>query len=312
MHSTLWSRLRVPALAVPAAFVLAGCSGDSTGPGGKTSFSQADADAAADVVVGDLSDQADGATSTSTGANFSMVAAPAASAGAWYATACSPPPTITTAGNTTSLVFANCMISRLVPLETLTRNGEVDVTLSAGSRVLVFKNFSKKWERISFRTGQTVTTTATLNGTRSISGDATTLEHHIYGDGDPATTTFETAFVYNDGSTAQHLRNWQSSFVADVASSIQLNQPLPAGKWTIAGNSTWTRNPGTSSQKVWTFSTTASDVHYDPTCTQAPQFDSGTLTVQATNAQTGGSATFTITFTGCGHYTATITKNVTA
>jgi len=312
MRSTIWSRLRVPALAVPAAFVVAGCSGDSTGPGGQTSFSQADADAAADVVVGDLSDQADGATSTSTGANFSMVAAPAASAGAWYATACSPPPTITTVGNTTSLVFTNCMISRLIPLETLTRNGEVDVTLSAGSRVLAFKNFSKKWERMSFRTGQTITTTATLNGTRSISGDATTLEHHIYGEGDPATTTFETAFVYNDGSTAEHQRNWQSSFVADVASSIQLNQPLPAGKWTIAGNSTWTRNPGTSSQKVWTFSTTATDVHYDPTCTRAPQFDSGTLTVQATNAQTGGTATFTITFTGCGQYTTTITKNVTA
>jgi hypothetical protein len=84
MHSTIWYRLRVPALAVPAAIALAACSGDSTGPGNQTSFSQADADAAADVIVGDLSDQADGSTSTSSsGADFSMVAAPAASAGAW-------------------------------------------------------------------------------------------------------------------------------------------------------------------------------------------------------------------------------------
>src|SRR5262250_2662380 len=119
MHSTIWSRLRVPALAVPAALALAACSGDSTGPGNQVSFNQADADAAADVVVSDASDQADGSTSTSSGANFSMVSAPSSNAGAWYSTACSPPPTVTTVGNTTSFVFANCMISRLVPLETL-------------------------------------------------------------------------------------------------------------------------------------------------------------------------------------------------
>jgi hypothetical protein len=311
MHSTIWSRLRVPALAVPAALTLAACSADSTGPAGQTSFSQAEANAASDVVVSDLSDQADGATTTSSGASFSMVAAEAASAGAWYWTACSPAPTITTVGSTTSFVFAYCKISRLVPVETITRNGEVDVTVDIGSRVLVFKNFSKTWERVSFRTGQLVTTSDTLNGTRSISGDGSTLQHHIYGSGDPATSTFETSFVFGDGSTAKHERNWQSSFVADVAGSIQLGQPLPAGVWSISGKSTWTRNPGTSTQKVWTFSTTASDVHYNPACSQAPQFDSGTLTVQASNAQTGATATFTITFTACGQYTTTITKSST-
>jgi hypothetical protein len=310
MPSTLWSRLRLPALAAPAALALAACSGDPTGSGGQASFSQAEADAAADVVVNDLADQAEGATASSAGAEFSMVAAPATSAGAWYATACSPPPTITTVGNTTSFVFTDCKISRVVPPETITRNGEVDLTLDAGTRLLGFKSFSKTWERVSFRTGQVITTSATLDGSRSISGDGTTLEHHVYGSGDPATTMFETAFVYNDGSTAEHQRNWQSSFVADVAGSIQLDQPLPAGVWTVSGNSTWTRNPATGNQRVWTFATTATDVHYDPACTQAPQFDAGTLTVQATNAN-GGTATFTITFTECGHYTATITKNVT-
>jgi hypothetical protein len=311
MHSTIWSRLLTPALAVPAALALAACSGDPTGTTGQASLSQADASAAADVVVGDLSDQADGATTTSSGAAFSMVAAPAASAGAWYATACSPPPIITTTGSTTTFVFTNCAISRLVPVETLTRNGEVDLTLGAGSRVLVFKAFSKTWERVSFRTGQVITTSATLDGTRSISGDGTTLQHHVYGSGDPATTSFQTSFVHEDASTSKHERNWQSTFVADQANSIQLNLPLPAGVWSITGNSTWTRNPGTARQKVWTFSTAASAVHYDPACTAAPQFDSGTLTVQAVNAQSGGTATFTITFNGCGTYAVAITKNAT-
>ena len=244
-----------------------------------------------------------------------MVAAPVttpslavAASGAWYFTACSPAPTVTVNGSTTSYVFDHCAISRLVPLETLTRNGQVDVTLGAGSRTLVFTNFEKMWERVSFLTGQSITT-STLNGTRSISDDGTTLQHHVYGAGDPASSLFQTNYVFTDQSTAEHQRNWQGMFTADVASSIVPDQPLPAGMWSVTGNSTFTRNQGTSGQKVWTFSTTGSSVHYNPACTSAPQFDAGTLTVQAANAQTGTTTTFTITFTACGQYSATITKS---
>jgi hypothetical protein len=205
-------------------------------------------------------------------------------------------------------VFANCSISRLIPLETLTRNGEVDVTLGAGSRTLVYTNFSRTWQRISFRTGLQITTSDTLNGTRSLSDDGTTLQHHVYGTGDPTSTFFRTDYVFADQSTGEHQRNWQGVFTADVASSIVHDQPLPAGMWSVTGNSTFTLNPGTAKQKSWAFSTTGTGVHYNPACTSAPQFDAGTLTVQATHNQTSTTTTFTITFTACGKYTATITK----
>ncbi len=316
MLSTSRTRLRPPVLAVAAALALAACSGDATSPGGQSSLSQADADAAADVVVGDLSDQADGATTTSSGATFSLAPAPSRGPGqsvtttlaaaAWYSTACSPPPTVTTNGSTTTYLFDHCAISRLVPLETLTRNGEVDVTLDAGSRVVGFKGFQRTWERISFRTGQTITTSATQTGTRSISGGGNSLEFHAYGSGDPAATFFETDFVHQDQSTSQHQRNWQSAFTADVAGAIALNQPLPAGIWSLNGKSTWLRNPGSTNQKSWTFTTTGTDVHYNPACNAAPQFDSGSLTVQAANGQNSNTAEFRITFTECGKYMVVI------
>lgn len=315
MHPSTRSPLLLPALAA-AALGLAACSSTSTTGPTTPAMSQAEANAAADVIVSDISDQTDGATSTSSSPSFSMTAAPVttpslavAATGAWYFTACSPAPTVTVNGSTTSYVFDNCAISRLVPLETLTRNGQVDVTLGAGSRTLVFTNFEKMWERVSFLTGQSITTSATLNGTRSISDDGTTLQHHVYGTGDPASSLFQTNYVFADQSTAEHQRNWQGTFTADVASSIVPDQPLPAGMWSVTGHSTFTRNQGTPRQKVWTFSTTGSGVHYNPACTSAPQFDAGTLTVQAANAQTGTTTTFTITFTACGQYTATITKS---
>jgi hypothetical protein len=314
MRSTTRRRLLLPALTATAALALAACSGDSTGPATQTSLTQQDANAAADVIVGDFSDQSDGATTTSSGASFSLGAASfgisqspsALPAGAWYSTACSPPPTVTTNANTTTYVFDHCAISRLMPLETLTRTGEVGVTRDVGSRVVVFKNFDRTWERISFRTGKTITTSATQNGTRSITGDVTTLEFHAYGSGDPATSLFQTDFVHEDQSASRHERNWQAQFTADVSASIALNQPLPAGLWSLNGTSTWIRNPGSANEKSWTFTTTAPSVHYDPTCTSAPQFDSGTMTVSATNGQNSNAAKFTITFTGCGKYEVVI------
>jgi hypothetical protein len=307
----------LPSALVAAALGLAACSSTDTTSPASPAITQTDAEAASDVIVGDMSDQTDGATTTSSSPSFSMTTAPVASQSTasvtasvgWYATACSPAPTVTVNGSTTTYVFANCAISRLVPLETLTRNGQVAVTLAAGSRTVVFTDFTKTWERISFRTGQEITTSATLNGTRAISDDGTTLQHHVYGTGDPASTFFQTDYVFNDQSTARHVRNWQGVFTADVAASIVHDQPLPAGTWSVTGNSTFTRNAGTANQKVWTFSTTGSNVHYNPGCTEAPQFDSGTLTVQATNAQTNVTSTFTITFTACGQYTVTITKS---
>ena len=76
MYSTTRRLLLLPALAATAALALAACSGESTGPSTQPPMSQNDANAASDVIVGDLSDQADGATTTSSGASLSLVAAP--------------------------------------------------------------------------------------------------------------------------------------------------------------------------------------------------------------------------------------------
>src|SRR4029077_1696854 len=185
MSSRTRSTLLLPALAA-AALGLSACSSSPATSPSTPAMSQAEGNAASDVVVSDMSDQSDGAASTSSNPSFSQTAlsgsptsaSAVAASGAWYWTACSPAPTVTVNGSTTSFVFANCSISRLIPLETLTRNGEVDLTLGAGSRTLLYINFSKTWQRISCRTGLEITTSDTLNGTRSISDDGTTLQHH--------------------------------------------------------------------------------------------------------------------------------------
>ncbi len=318
MFSPRRSALLLPMLAASAAMFLAACSSNQTGPTSTApAMSQAEANAASDVVVEDAASQADGATATSSGADFSLVSTRGPKGMSlnlsgslpWYATLCSPAPTVTVNGSTTEYVFTNCSISRLIPLETITRNGEVDVTEGIGSRALVFKSFEKSWTRVSFRTGNQITTSETRNGTRSISGDASQFTHLVYGLGDQ-TTKFETDYVHEDASTSKHERNWQSTFTADVASSIVADQPLPAGIWAISGASTWTRHPGAADEKSWDFTTTATNVHYNPACTTAPQFDSGTMTVTAVNHQNNTTSTFTITFTACGHYTTDIQKTV--
>ncbi|HEX5386548.1 MAG TPA: hypothetical protein VFW66_07625 [Gemmatimonadales bacterium] len=304
-----------PALALAAslagAMLLAGCSSDATSPSGTPALSQADADAASDVLVADAADLSDGATSTSsapTGADFSLTARGAL--GPWWSRLCSPAPTITTLNATTSYVFVECGISNPNrPLEAIVRNGEVDVTAQAGSRTVAFKDFSKEWIRIALTTGKPDTASATRNGTRETTSDGTTLTHKVYGLGDPASTDMQTDFVHVDHSTSQHLRNWNSSFAADVAGSIVNDEPLPSGTWTISGTGTWSHTPaGSGTTRSWTFVASTNDLHYNATCTTTPQFDAGTLSVNATNRQNGSTATFTITFTACGQYTTTITR----
>ncbi len=294
-----------------AAMVLAGCSSDTAGPSSAPAMSQAEASAASDVVVADAADLSDGSTASSgNGATFSIASTGAAAASApWWSRACTPAPTITVSGGTTTYTFDNCTISRPVSLESIIRNGQVAVTTGGGIRTVEFTDFSKEYIRIALATGKPDTTSETRTGTRQTTGDATTLTHKVFGLGDPAATFMVTDYAYRDKSTSEHQRNWHATFTADVAGAIAADQPLPSGVWNIAGNGTWTRTPaGSSTPKSWTFTTTASNLHYNTTCVSTPQFDSGTLTVQSTNKQTGGTTTFTITFTACGTYTTTITK----
>ncbi len=112
-------------------------------------------------------------------------------------------------------------------------------------------------------------------------------------------TNLQTQYLFADGSTATHLRNWSATFTADVAGSIKPDTTLPSGTWSITGTSSWTRGSNTWSLTVQTNPA----LHYNATCTLAPRFDSGTLTAVVT--QGSKASTVTIKFTACGQYTVT-------
>lgn len=301
--------------AILAAALLAACSGDSTSPtSNPNAMTTQEANAAADVVVDDMGDEVEGATSTNVSTGFyvsSAQAGVALSAGPrpWWLSACTPAPTKTVSadGFTTTWTFNNCTISRLIPLQTIVRNGVVAVTRQTGLWQLAFTNFKKETTLVFFRSGTQVTLSNTRTGTRKITkDDGTVLTHEIFG----ATPSdgFRTDFVGPDGGTGTHLRKWSSTFTADVASTIAVDTPLPAGKWALNGSSEWTRTKDDST-KTWSFQaqTGADGVHYNPACdAPGPQFDSGTLTLVATNKK-NETTTIQISFTACGQYTVTKT-----
>lgn len=298
--------------ALVAAF-LAACSASSTGVGGgsNTVMTAQEANAAADVVVSDILDESEGATATDASTAFFTGGAPAtdgatalAVAPPWWAI-CTPAPTRTVTGSTTTFVFTNCRASRLVPLESITRNGTVAITRTGTSRSIVFTDFRKDWDRLSFRTGQRVTFSSTRNGTRLVTrDDGSVLTRQVYGA--TSADAFRTAFTGEDGATGTHLRRWTASFTADAAGTIVRDQPLPTGTYTLNGSSEWSRTEG-GTTKTWSFQVQAGaeGVHYNPACTAAgPSFDRGTLTVVATN-RAGETTTLRVAFTGCGTYTVT-------
>jgi hypothetical protein len=109
---------------------------------------------------------------------------------------------------------------------------------------------------------------------------------------------FHTDFTFPDGSTASHVKDWSSTFTADVAGSIGRGR-LPSGTWDITGTSTWTRGDRTYALSV----TTGPDLHYNASCEGYPRFDAGKVTTVVTRA--GTTSTVTVEFTGCGQYTVT-------
>jgi hypothetical protein len=133
------------------------------------------------------------------------------------------------------------------------------------------------------------------NGTRTVIGDSSAISR--------TETDFTTTFYFANGDSAEHVKTWSSSFVADTAGSIQRDQPLPSGHWTVTGNSTWTHGARSYSLAV----TTNPALHFNAACTVAPRFDAGTVAAVATRQNASGSTTINITiqFTACGQYTVT-------
>ena len=169
----------------------------------------------------------------------------------------------------------------------------VDPTATTTDHAIEWKfgDFTRSVTRLA--TGGTFSTKQ--NGVRTVTASADALTH--------SEQNFETDFTYPDGSTATHLRNWNSTFTADVPGSIQPDQRLPSGTWSIAGTSSFT----TGDRSYELMVSTNPDLHYDASCTVRPKFDSGTLHVQVTrmNGTETQQMTVTIAFTACGQYTVT-------
>lgn len=153
---------------------------------------------------------------------------------------------------------------------------------------LIFSELNKTVSPLDRRGSKSVT----WNGTRQIVGSpsnpGTQLTHTI--------TNFRTTFVFPDGSSATHDKNWNGAFVADVAGSLQHGQHLPSGTWTFDGNSTWDRNDGARTYQVSI--TTLTPLHYNADCRVAPRFDAGVISAVVT--RNGVTTTVLIEHPQCG------------
>ena len=274
---------------------LAACGDDGAGPS-SGALTQAQAEFAAEVVSDDADAQADVLSAGTAGdADFSVAALP-------FGDQCTPAPAVSPVPadqdgdivpDSVRFTFdPPCVLS--LPLRTLSRSGVIDVVdptpaEADWARRVRFVDFLSTRERLV--SGASVS--ALRNGVRTVSGDASGLEHDVTG--------FVTAFTHADGSVTTHTRTWSATFSADVPGSIARTEPLPSGTWDISGTSTWVRENGTWSATI----TTNPALHYNAGCAEAPRFDAGTLTMVVTRG--GSTTTVTVGYTGCGEYEVTRT-----
>jgi len=282
-------------IAAVLALGAAACAPDGTAPT-PLLLTQPQADSIAEQVVFDAEDENSGATLSS--GSGSSAAASFASSGVAGLSQCQPTRTPASPGDADNdgvpdsvrIDFGTCIVS--FPFETDTVRGTIDLLdptkqLADHAVERIFTNVA----RVRVYTISGKMTSETRNGTRLTSRDATTLQN--------TETNFRTDYVFRNGGTATHVKTWTSRFTADVAGSIQPDQPLPSGTWSISGTSSWTRGANSYSLTA----TTNPALHYNASCTTAPRFDAGTLTVVVMrNART---ATVSIQFTACGQYTVT-------
>jgi hypothetical protein len=285
------------ALGISAALALgaAACATDGTAPS-SLMLTQPQADTLAEELVFDAEDENIGST-MSTAASASAAASLAGPGAAGFSQ-CTPTRTPASPGDqdadgvpdSVRIDFTGCILS--FPLETDTLKGTIDVldpTASAADHAVerIFTNVT----RVRAYTISGKFTSETRNGTRLTNHDATTLTH--------SETNFRTNYVFRSGGTATNVKTWTSRFMADVVGSIQADQPLPSGSWTIGGTSSWTRGGKTYALTA----TTSVPLHYNAGCTVAPRFDAGTLTLAVVRG--ARSVTVTVQFTACGEYTVT-------
>lgn len=296
MHRTIRFRLwaGVAALAVTGAM---GCSSDSSSPS-TPAVTAALADSLGEAVVGDINLGVAGATSTGADASFQASAGIALTPPSF---ACSVTRTPDSPANSDGdpvpdsvrFAFSNCVFT--LPAESDTLKGTIDFidpTPDVTDRSIERKFTDYGWVQVRNASGRM--TSVILDGTRRASRDSSSLTQTDSG--------MVTTYTFGNGSTATHTRTWSFQFTADSANTVLPDSALPAGTWTVNGNSTWTRGAATFNLLV----STPTPLHHDPACTAIPTFDAGTLRIDVTRAG-GGTSTVTIQFTGCGSYTVTRT-----
>lgn len=296
MHSPLRRGAMAVALVMAAGALLAACS-DQTSPSQAPPLTQAQADSLGVVVTADVENELD-AGSASSGIGF-VPGAPYSRALLSLTGNCTPdiaPQPVTNADSdrvpdSIRVTFTNCVIGFRLGADTV--RGMIDIVDPTpqgtdGSLKLVFTNLDRIFvDRDGHRAS------VTQNGTRLAIRDTTTLSQTEVG--------FGTEYVFGNGATATHVRDWSVIFKADVAGSIMRDAPLPSGTLSIEGTSTITRDGNTTFQLH--VSTGTTPLHYNATCLDRPRFDDGT--VVATVTRQGTTSTVTIQFTGCGQYTVT-------
>lgn len=287
------TRLRRLGLAGTLALGLAACSSTSNGPSNPPALSQAQADSVGETLSADASELIDASTFAG-GSGVALSAGSSLVPPAGCVPATSPAsPTNSDADPVPDSVrfdFSGCSFT--IGNYTYTAGGTIDF-LDPTPLATDFALRSKFTDFTRSRTNNLLNRTVATkqNGTRLIAGNADSLLHTI--------TNFTTDYTFADGSTARHVKDWNSKFKADVAGSIAHGFPLPDGNLTIAGTSTWTRGGAT-----WNLSlTTPVPLHRNATCAVPPRFDSGTAVAVVT--RNGNTSTVTVQFTACGQYTVT-------
>jgi hypothetical protein len=188
------------------------------------------------------------------------------------------------------VTFVDCVVGFRRGADTI--RGSIDIidpTPMATDRSLrlVFTDFARV-----FVDRHDHTASITVNGSREAIRDSAQLSQ--------TETAFRTDYLFGNGATASHVRNWAIAFVADVPGSIVRDAALPSGVLTIDGSSTFTRDGATTFDLQVT---TPTPLHFDATCTDRPRFSTGTLVAVVTRQ--GATSTVTIQFTACGQFTVT-------
>ncbi|MEO8635750.1 MAG: hypothetical protein ABI587_10785 [Gemmatimonadales bacterium] len=283
-------------------FMLAGCSDSNSPSANGNLMTTVEAQSLADDVADDVTGLADAsAYDASTGLSLSAASVGGVSVNTPPPACVAITPTVPTSTDgdivpdSVRFDYSQCVFTRANGNIIDSLSGTIDfldaqpTVPSLGVRH-VFTDFARNRTNVPFPARSF---SAVDNGTREWGASADTLGHTI--------TNFVTVRTHPVGRSTTHTRNWTGHFTADLAGTILLGFPLPAGDWTVDGTGTWSRG-----NRAWSVVTsTVTAMHYNPACTVEPKLDAGELALTVT--RNGEVTNIDVLFTACGAFTVTRT-----